>query len=523
MANLLVDDWLPVGNHTRIRPSQIARSVWRDLHTPRPDFRGALYQFLIGLLQTTYAPPDTGGWRECWNTPPTVDELEAAFAPYRNAFLLQNDGGPAFMQDLDLPADAGRLSVLDLLIDAGSDSNRFFNRPPANYGLCESCCAQALMALQVNAPAGGRGVRTSLRGGGPLTTLLLPADESSTLWQKLWLNVLPLDALAHPPVSHPGDVLPWLVSTRTSDGPGALETQPQLDPARGEQHVHPLQCYWSMPRRIRLETDTAETGKCAICGDDEIRLIRHYRTRHGGTNYTGSWQHPLTPYYIDAKGQKPPISAKGHQAGRGYRDWLGLVLGNGDHQPDAARVVDHFTAKVRSINVRLWCFGFSMSNMKALCWYDSTLPVHTIEPEVLPAFTRRVKQLLEHANDTALLLHRQVKAARFNRPADAANEPAVQREFWQRSERLFYAALAQLAAIDPENDAALAPVCRRWLSQIRRLALDLFDERTSSAPAEALDLERIVNARAALEKDLNAGKYAKPLWAIVNASFEEVA
>lgn len=516
--DLLSDAWLQVGDGTWITPSQVGEPQWRDLHAPRPDFRGAVYQFLVGLLQITCAPRDLREWQGRWHAPPDAAELTDAFTPWREAFLLENDG-PAFMQDLDLPVEANQLSVLNLLIDAGSDSNRFFNYHADGQGMCEPCFAQALLTLQLNAPAGGRGVRTSLRGGGPLTTLLLPEDAHATLWHKLWLNVMPTDALAYPPVAEIGDVLPWMAPTRTSDGGDAMGTMPQLEHVREPQHVHPLQAYWSMPRRIRLDPETVDTGDCVICGAHGVRRVRHYRTRHGGTNYTGAWRHPLTPYFIDAKGQKPPISGKGHLGGRGYRDWLGLVLGNDDHLPDAAGVVRHYTSKVRRPGTRLWCFGFAMSNMKALCWYDSTLPVHSVEDDLRPAFTRHVKQLLDDADGSASVLHRQVKAAWYKRPGDAAPEPAVPQSFWQRSEAPFYAALEQLARIDPDDGAAVAPLYRQWLLQTRRLLLVLFDEWTAAAPVEELDLERVVTARAALEKELNAGKFAKPLWAIVNSRF----
>lgn len=514
--DLLADRWLPTGTREVISPLQIGDRRWRDLRAPRADYLGALFQFLVGVLQTTYPPRDIGEWCERWSRPPSVSELETAFAPWREAFLLHRDG-PAFMQDLQLPADANRQPVLDLLIDAGSDSNRFFNRPDAGLGMCLACFAQAILTLQINAPAGGRGVRTSLRGGGPLTTLLLPADESATLWHKLWLNVLPLDALGYPPVEQVGDVLPWMVPTRTSDGSDAQETQPQLDPVRGPHHVHPLQAYWGMPRRIRLDPETMDNGDCAICGAANVGLVRHYRTRHGGTNYTGNWRHPLTPYTLDPSGQKPPISAKGHQAGRGYRDWLGLVLGNEDGRPAAAQVVAHFIAKIRRPPVRLWCFGYSMSNAKALCWYDSTLPVHAVEPGVQGAFRASVKQLLDHADECAGLLATRVKAAR---PGGTAG---VARGFWQQSEPLFYSALEQLARIDPENVGELAPVYREWLFHVRRLLLSQFDGWTTGAPLDALDLERVVRARAALEADLNKGRRAKALWAVVNVYSKESA
>lgn len=496
-----------------LSPLQIGESEWLELEAARPDFRAALYQFLIGLLQTAYAPTDVQEWCERYANPPSRSELKAAFEPYRQAFLLENDG-PAFMQDLALPDESNQLPVLELLIDAGSSSNLYFNKPAANHGLCESCFAQALLTLQLNAPAGGRGVRTSLRGGGPLTTLLLPAEDGASLWQKLWLNVLPLDALDHPPVKALGDVLPWVVPTRTSDDKAGQDTPPEM--------VHPLQAYWSMPRRIRLDASTVGHGNCSLCTATDVRLIHHYRSRHGGTNYTGAWVHPLTPYSLDGKGEKPPISCKGHQAGRGYRDWLGLVLGNDDHQPDAAKVVAHFTRLGKS-RARLWCFGFSMSNMKALCWYDSTLPVHAVEPGVQRAFNKSVKRVLDSAESMASTLHKQVKTAWFRRPSDVGPEPAVTQSFWQGSEATFYRVLDELAVLDFDSEVELLPAYRRWLLDTRRQVLDLFDHWVLSGPLEGQDMRRVVKARADLVKELNSGKALKPLWDIVNRYHKEPA
>ncbi|MBB3101735.1 type I-E CRISPR-associated protein Cse1/CasA [Azomonas macrocytogenes] len=521
--DLLTSRWLEVkgnGCRERISPVHIGDLAWVDLYGHRPDFHAALYQFLIGLLQTAYAPINLEEWRDRWSNPPSAKELEAVFAPYRDAFLLENDG-PAFMQDLHLSEESNQLPVVDLLIDAGSDCNRFFNKPAAEHGLCECCFVQALLTLQLNAPAGGRGVRTSARGGGPLTTLLLPADEHATLWQKLWLNVLPLDALDYPAFTKPDEVLPWLLPTRTSDGPGALDTQPGMMPPFKTQHVHPLQVYWSMSRRIRLDASTVGQGDCAICGAQDVRLIRHYRTRHGGTNYTGAWVHPLTPYSLDPKGEKPPLSIKGRQAGRGYRDWLGLVLSNDDHQPAAARVVAYFTVKVKTPRVRLWCFGYDMSNMKALCWYDSTLPVHTVAADQQRRFIRCVKALLDVANDTANALHKQVKAAWFRRPGEAKPQPAVEQSFWQGSEADFYRLLEGLEALDFEVEVQLAEVYRDWLLRSRCLALGLFDQWVLAGPSEDMDMQRVVRARAALGKELSGGKAMKPLWKIVNSQHKE--
>ena len=440
------------------------------------------------------------------------------------------------MQDLLLLKTANlepnQNSVRDLLIDAGSDSNLYFNKHQEDFALCESCFAQALFTLQINAPSGGRGIRTSLRGGGPITTLVMPIDgkpeQPSTLWQKLWLNVLPKEALndSCSDIKKIGDVLPWMVATRTSDGSDGVETTPES--------VHPLQAYWSMPRRIRIDTSTIDDhGTCSICAAKGVRTIRHYLTRHGGTNYTGAWLHPLTPYSLDPKGEKPPISIKGRQAGRGYREWLGLVLGNDDHQPDAAKVTRHFnerrSRKEGRKGYRLWCFGYDMSNMKAMCWYDSTLPIHEVDISRRTTFIGRVKDVLDSAEGMASELHRQVKAAWYRRPGDVGSEPAVFDSFWETTEPLFYEVLnglsvlhrspAEQTGVSKDETAemrTLVEVYKTWLSETRRVVLRLFDLWVLSAPIEEQDMRRVVEARANLGRGLNLAKELKPLWDVVD-------
>ncbi|WP_425219733.1 type I-E CRISPR-associated protein Cse1/CasA [Ralstonia solanacearum] len=521
--NLLTTPWLTVlrqdGSEDIIAANAMTSgSPPVDLLAVRPDFRGALYQFLIGLLQTAYAPADQDEWRERWHQPPDLAALKAAFAPYLDAFELAGKG-PAFMQDFDLP-EAEQTEVAALLIDAPGgktvrDNLDHFVHRGVVEALCPICAATALFTLQINAPSGGVGHRVSVRGGGPLTTLLLPTDPAATLWQKLWLNVMPADALAYPPVKQRGDVLPWTVPTRTSDARGVGDTTPES--------VHALQAYWSMPRRIRLDWSEADGACCDLCGAASDTLVRHYRTRNYGTNYTGAWLHPLTPYSLDPKGANPPLSIKGQRGGVGYRHWLGLVLGNDDHQPDAAQVVRHFQARVRLPGVRLWCFGYDMDNMKARCWYDATLPVHAVAREQQMGLAVAVKAWLDVAKEVADLLHKWVRAAWFERPGDAGPAPSVPQSFWQQSEPAFYTLLDQVAKVELSDEAALAPLHRDWLRASHGLALRLFDDWVLAAPIEGMNIERVVTARSGLSKGLNTAKPMKPLWQIVNTYEKEAA
>ena len=58
--NLLTDPWLPVrlqdGAETKIEIAAIGRTDIVDIVSPRADFRGAIYQLLMGILQTSFSP-----------------------------------------------------------------------------------------------------------------------------------------------------------------------------------------------------------------------------------------------------------------------------------------------------------------------------------------------------------------------------------------------------------------------------------------------------------------------------------
>ncbi|WP_079952860.1 type I-E CRISPR-associated protein Cse1/CasA, partial [Salmonella enterica] len=89
-------------------------------------------------------------------------------------------------------------------------------------------------SLQLNAPSGGKGYRTGLRGGGPLTTLVelqeYQGERQTPLWRKLWLNVMPQDTVDLPlPDQCDAAVFPWLAATRTSEQANAVTTPEQVN------------------------------------------------------------------------------------------------------------------------------------------------------------------------------------------------------------------------------------------------------------------------------------------------------
>ena len=323
--NLLVDPWLPFkrrdGSQEYLPVTAMVDPDIVDLALPRADFQGAAYQFLIGLLQTAMAPEDKSEWVEWYQTPPSAEACLEMLEKWAPAFVLDSDG-PAFMQDRDALAEEKATDIAALLIDSPGASTvknntDHFVKSGRVERLCLDCAAMALFTLQINAPAGGKGHRTGLRGGGPLTTLVMPADSTSSLWHRLWLNVLDTEDWDYErPDRSDAKVFPWLGETKVSDkGQGTYPDD-----------VHTLHPYWAMPRRMRLNIEPAPCD-CDLCGRHSEHTVSSLRTRNYGFNYDGPWTHPLTPYRFDPK--KPeqlPYSRKAQTDGLGYRHWEALTM-----------------------------------------------------------------------------------------------------------------------------------------------------------------------------------------------------
>jgi CRISPR system Cascade subunit CasA len=517
--NLIKNAWIPViranSGKGLIAPWQIAEQEdpIRELAAPRPDFQGAMYQFLIGLLQTGFAPKDQDEWLKYWEVPPTAEILRSRLEALAGAFDFDNPNGPAFMQDFTL-ADGEPKGIAALLIEAPGgktvrDNLDHFIKRETPRCVCKTCAAMALFTLQASAPSGGVGHRVGLRGGGPLTTLVLPPDQTS-LWKMLWLNVLDQDDVPEYSGKNAlSSVFPWMGPTRVSDKSG-FDTTPES--------CHQLQAYWGMPRRIRIVFPTdASVGDCDLCGAHDVELVAEYRTRNYGVNYMGAWVHPLTPYRFDPKKEKPPLSIKGQQGGLGYRHWLGLTLADAEDGDRAALTVRRYSEqRARELRIqrtaRLWCFGFDMDNMKARCWYDHTFPLFNLDPGQRKKLLLWADELITAAQDVSNILRKQVKSAWFRRPEDAKGDMnTVVMDFWQRSEPVFYRLLEHLSKVPGDQDSPPPELYCIWKNALLSIPMQLFDAWVLDAPIEDMDMKRVVAERDGLIRMLNGCKSMKTI------------
>lgn len=520
--NLLKEVWLPLrrksGALEWMPPWRITdrggggNDPFVAVDPPRPDFRGALVQFLVGLLQTAWPPGNQDAWLKAWARPPSPETLKKALLPLAPAFDLDGDG-PRFMQ-VELPDMAQQFPVSLLLIEQPEEekirkNTDWFIKRDQVRGMCRACLAAALYCLQTFAPSGGRGHLTSLRGGGPLSTMILGRD----LWQTLWLAVLPADVFWDPaPPKNPltPRVFPWLGLERTSD------TKPiRLTPLQADR----AQVFWGMPRRIRLELGQEPvTGTCPLCGRKGQELFSHYRSRPNGIKYEGGWRHPLSPCYL-ADGE--PVAVKGQPGGISYRHWLGLVLRDEEGKRLPAEVVRRFTnhlddqAPGRELatgeGIRLWAYGFDMDNKKARSWIDSEMPLVSFPPHKREEFEFQARALVMTAEHAARNLAACLKEAWFS-PRNKVKVsqgalPVITEELYHRTEADFYQGLNTVRGlldrqVDPDDPEFVA--CKEaWLKILRDAALGLFGKYSQAHLAGPVDPKRVALARNKLDAYLS--------------------
>lgn len=482
--NLIHDPWIPVrdsaGQRHWITPDRLSDTQWRAFDADRPDFNGALMQFAIGLLQTTTQVSNGLEWGRLFKTPPDASTLLQWFSPVAAAFVLDGDG-PRFMQDIDLGGEGLSINNIGaLLIDSPGEqtvknnADHFVKRSQVT-SLCSACAALALFTLQLNAPSGGQGHRTGLRGGGPLTTLVM-ASEGESLWRSLWLNVRDRPAFlaqgGNPEHTEPQRSFPWLGSVLT------------LQPLTGEMaqsQVHPAHLYWAMPRRIRLQFMKDCVGTCDCCSRQSQPLVTEYATKNYGLNYKGTWSHPLSPYYESKEGW---LALHPQPDGLGYRHWLAWVLGaaNDRQTTKVAAVVERALSlpqRTTSGALRIWAFGYDMDNMKARCWYESTLPTYRLgdcSPDAHSSVKSEVGRWLSSADLAGAYLRGAIKDSWFS--ADPRGEFGhVDASFWSATESAFYQQLHTLIeAVASGIDPPQLTMREVWHSTLTRTAIRLFDD-----------------------------------------------
>ncbi|AJF74639.1 CRISPR-associated protein CasA [Raoultella ornithinolytica] len=489
--NLIVTPWLPVrfkdGSTGKLAPVDLADESVVDIAATRADLQGAAWQFLLGLLQCSVAPKNYHRWEDIWEEGLTEEMLRNTLAQLEHAFQFGEES-PSFMQDFE-PLPGEKISIASLLPEIpGAQTIKFnkdhFIKRGVTEFFCPHCAALALFSLQLNAPSGGKGYRTGLRGGGPLTTLIelqeYQGERQTPLWRKLWLNVMPQDtAQMQVPASYDESIFPWLAVTRTSEQASSVTTPEQ---------VNILQAYWGMPRRIRLDFSALQSGSCDICGSRSDELLSAMTVKNYGINYEG-WRHPLTPYRLPLKEGDGFFSVKPQPGGLIWRDWLGLSQDNQteNNSEFPAQVVKVFNAhSLPDVKAGLWGFGADFDNMKIRCWYEHHFPLLIAENK-----TSDLRIAVNIAIRLLSLLRSALKDAWFTDAKGARGDFSfIDIDFWNLTQGRFLNLIHDLEN-GQEPDARL----NKWRMELWLFVRRYFDDRVFNNPYENNDLKRSMMAR----------------------------
>lgn len=527
--NLLIDPFLPVttrsGAGRMIRFSELTQTEGDDAPVefdwPRPDFNIASYEFCIGVLALALQLESDAAWRDHWNRPPSEAEIDGALAPIVHAFNLDGDG-PRFMQDFDL-LDGEANAIEALLIDTpgvnGQKKNADLLTHRERYAAIGlPAAAMALYAMQQFAPQGGSGHRTSMRGGGPLTTLIVPGargDEPVGLWRKILANLtvgsqkIDFGAGLH-------RSLPWLAKTLLSDNANG---ENKLHGADGR--LHELHAYFGMPRRVRL----VFSGASGVCPLTSMAgpLVSQYVQKGGGMNY-GTWQHPLTAHRRQTE-DGVPNSVKPKSGRFGYRDWVSVTFGSeggklaepsaniGSVSADRAKYLNGTAGNVHTLRLG----GWAMNSMEAVAYLAADQPFYVADTPERQVDLADLARALAKAGDCGHdILRRALRRALFSDGANVSLDGGVfadaRSRFYEETESAFHALLS--SALDLGKPLDVPEFGKRWMKAMQDVCGRLFVEFTPEPGADPKGAERIANAYGAIRNGFSGyGASGKALFA----------
>lgn len=528
------------GSTKLMRPHEIVcnQSKAVELNAPRYDLNGALFQFLIGLIQTTMAPKDDRCWKDNISSIPSEDEVKKAFSTVSHCFNLFGDSY-RFMQDISLPdelkdnADGksknngiNEKSIDRLLIGAPSDlsldeNKDLFIKRKSIKSVCPSCAAMLLFTLMTNGSTLGGGHLSGLRGSGPLTTIV----EGNNIQQTIWLNVLPKNVFfgSNNHNCEENLIFPWLKDSH-SEKLGNINVN----------EVSKLQIFWATNLRIYLNLNSeSEDGKiCDLCGSSTKHTVSNFYTKRSGYGYNSNeWSkfHTLSPARNYSKDTCKAVILT--SKGLSYKDWIGFVQNEPDkddvkNEFRAAQVVTHIYSvgtKMNNLKIpfRLHSFGFQFDNKtKAKYWYESKMPLYVSDLKTINNFLSHAMDIVSASSMIEKWIQKSVREAKFREikqgPSSSDSKRnngdlvSVRMQFWSDTEDLFYQTMDNIFKSMSSIDDIKKVKCK-WRKDIEDKSIKIFDENTGYPDIQINSIKSAVSARKKLKNELWSKKLFKKI------------
>lgn len=508
--NLLFEPWIPVR-----RKSGIIESIapWQVCETDDPplavvgakaDFTVAYYEFLIGLFQTAMTPNNDRAWAIQFGNQPKADALKESLERLRPAFELMN-GEFRFMQEHGPPLSTEK-RVEQLWLEAPGDNTiklnkDFFVKRQEAVSLAPEAAAISLFTRQTYDNGFGGGYRGALRGPAALVTLVMGA----TLWETIWLNVLPRDEFGLTDVDVRADdplVFPWMGPTRTSEK-GTLPTF--------QNEVHPFHVFWGMPNRLQLVFEETDR-ECSVTGRIGGTQAVSIRAQQFGYNYVGGFNHTLSPW-IERDGERDFRRGRSLTgAGGTYRSYGEMVFGSGAAS-SPAKVVSYFYSRGLADDIgrrTILCAGYDVSQANARGFVQMDMPLFPLDKAAIGELQTEIDRLTKAADYTENCTREAIRRAVFGKATKSGKQwswkvnddsmfkktlaEQIRLEFWRSTETKFYQLLAGILN-KIKSDAATTDERLQWVVTLRSEALRIFDNVANGGDFQAANPKSIVLAR----------------------------
>ncbi|MBE6514013.1 MAG: type I-E CRISPR-associated protein Cse1/CasA [Thermoplasmata archaeon] len=470
MFNLIDEKWIPVicksGTIRKIAPWEITdnRDPPIKVCFSRPDFNSAVTQFLIGLVQTSSTPKDVDEWLDMLENPPSCEALKEKMSFFKDAFELIGGNHP-FMQE---PGVENRKSIDRILITSPGDNtvklnkDFFIKRNDGRNCLCMSCAAASVYTLQALAPVGGSGIRCSMRGSSPLTTMV----EGINLATTIFLNILIKDNLGS---GTDGHIFPWM-SDEKCEVFSSVDNDPRM-------------VYWTVVRRIAL--GSLKEGTCMLCGSTGPSIV-DYDEVSKGSSYSG-WEHPLCPYSKDKTDTKPVKVSEGigHLNEWTYMMYTGLS----EVCPSkAVRQVQMNRLDIKEIcfgqEIRLWINGYVNDKASVKAWKEIHQPMlMDYDERAKSAMTLAIADMIRLAEYGCDQLKKALKIlygprdrSNIGRPVSIPSD--LIESYWNGCDSIFEKFVSRIGPED--NDKLLL----QWGSELHSVASSALDGAADSVPLE---------------------------------------
>ena len=496
--NLLCDSWIPVktkyGELKTIKASEVVQQEIIAIDAPRADFNAALMQFLIGLLQTVYAPESPRAWRSLYAQPPSEKELQEKFKDIQNAFYLDGDDR-RFMQDSSIKGNGNKTNILKLIpgivgentIDKNQD---FFIKSSQISGMSLPNVILGLYLYQnyCLSETGGKNGRHhgSRRGRNTMTVLITKEDGS--LWENLWLNVI--QKKTYKTIIKSGIVnshFEWM-----NDKPNEKE--------KSDNDLNLNDIYWSMPRRVWINFSELKDGICDLTAK-KTKIVQNIYIKENGIEYKAKLsQHPLIAYSKDTDGLH---AIKIGPEGVNYGDWLSFI----GSETASLNLLEHINRRSLESIFKIFVCGYlnHPQQAKTLCWYQTKMPIYPLESEEhRKSLEIEINKYIQAANkisnprsgylSIAIRMawfgydYDEEKSKNKNKKPDPFYNKAskalydhpneIAKSFWNNTERRFYESIQRLYDClnkSTLNDEKKVGLRHEWYKFIRDEAIRLFN------------------------------------------------